>query len=105
MLGSDDLTTKILIDIRDRLDLTNARLETINTNLGGRLDALGDRLDRTRSDLLDRMRDADLRQSSWFTEFTHSIMRSNELRSDHATLVDRITGCETEIAALKARHG
>ncbi len=33
MLGSDDLTTKILIEIRDRLDQTNVRLDKVNDNL------------------------------------------------------------------------
>ena len=45
MLGSDDLTTRILIEIRDRLDQTNARLDKVNDNLGARIDGLARTLD------------------------------------------------------------
>lgn len=47
-MPSDDLTVRILIEIRDRIDQTNTRLDLTNVrldNLSDRVEHLGDRVD------------------------------------------------------------
>ena len=112
MLGSDDLTTRILIEIRDRLDQTNARLDKVNDNLGVRIDGLARTLDlkvegvdskieRVHQQLVE----SDMREGMRHVDFVASMRGLYDMLQTNFALRDRVERCELDIAELRARHG
>ena len=105
-MESDDLTIRVLIEIRDeirstnqRIDQTNVRVDRLDERLTGRIDSLGERIDR----LGDRMTESELRTSTAITELHGTIRDVHTLLVDRLDLRDRVERCERDIDELKRR--
>jgi phage shock protein A len=105
---SDDLTLKVLIEIRDGIAATNARVDQTNQ----RIDKLRTDVDHLRADTnqrLDQLRtehlESEVRQATRMTELIASTRSLNDMLSDRFDLRDRVERCESEIAELKKRVG
>ena len=111
-MGSDDLTVRILIEIRDeiratnaRIDGTNERVDALGKTLGARIDQLRTEL-RTeiasvREDLSDRI--TELNFSSQMTALIGSTRDVHDMLRDRFDLRDRVERCERAIDDLNRR--
>ena len=116
-MGSDDLTVRILIEIRDEIRATNARVDALGTSLGTRIDTTNERIDRlgerisgvetslgARIDQLgDRITGVELRFSSQMTALIGSTRDLYEMLQDRLELRDRVERCERAIDDLNRR--
>jgi chromosome segregation ATPase len=114
---SDDVTVKILIEIRDeirktneRLDHTNSRLEVTNQRLDNGLAAvraeIGDLRHEVRAELADVRREmlaSEMRAATRVAEQTAATRNLYDLLQDRFELRDRVERCEQDIAAIKQR--
>lgn len=107
-MGSDDLTLKVLIEIRDelrshggRIDQTNARLDQTNA----KIDQTNARLDLVRDELGARIVESELRTATAITDLAGSVREVKVLLRDRLDLRDRVERCEQDIADLKKRVG
>ncbi len=111
---SDDVTVRILADIRDelrktneRLDMTNQRLETglaavraeIHSEVGGLREELRGGLADVRRDMLA----SEMRAATRVAEQTAATRNLYDLLQDRFQLRDRVERCEHDIAELKQR--
>lgn len=100
-----DLTTQILIEIRDEIRKTNARLDHTNARLDGtneRLDSLTSRFDR----LERRQVQAEVRVSTEIVGVMGAIDRLTEAMLDpgsYAALAARVADHERRIGVLETR--
>jgi molybdopterin converting factor small subunit len=107
-MTSDDLTVRILTEIRDGIRTTNDRV-----------DQLGERVDHLRADLSQRIDETNERVGRLENRVTEaSVQTSTELHAVNATmrdvlvllrdrleLRDRVDRCERDIEDLKKRVG
>ena len=111
-MQSDDLTLKVLIEIRDQirstnqrvdqtnmqLDQTNLQLDSMRDELGRKIDGLGDQLGR-------QIVESEIRTATAITDL-HGTMRDvHVLLRDRFDLRDRVERCERDIDELKHRVG
>ena len=96
-MAADDITLKVLIEIRDelrshsnRIDQTNARLDVTNV----RLEQVGQRIV-----------ESELRTATAITELAGTVQGVRGLLEKRLDLRDRVEQCEREIAELKRRVG
>ena len=111
-MQADDVTTRILIEIRDRIDQTNQRLDQTNQRLdqtNQRLDQTGVRLDhkidQLRDDLGGRITEFEMRSATAMTEVAGTLRDIHGLMRDRFDLRDRVERCERDIDALKRQTG
>ncbi len=113
---SDDLTVNILIEIRDeirstnaRLDGTNQRLDQARTELRAEIAQvstdLGSAIAQVRTDLGSAILGAELRIATRTIEQTAATRDLYGLLSGQLDLRGRVERCEHEIDALKQRVG
>jgi len=102
----EDLTVRILSEIRDavvqtneRLDQTNARLDQTNA----RLDQTNARLDQAREELGRRIVESELRTATAITELAGTMQGVQELLREQLDLRGRVERCEADIRDLKRR--
>jgi hypothetical protein len=107
-MAADDITLKVLIEIRDelrshsgRLDQTNARLDQTNA----RLDQTNVRLDQMREELGTRIVESELRTATAITELASTLRNVHVMLEKRLDLRDRVDQCERDIADLKRRVG
>jgi hypothetical protein len=110
-MSDDNLTTRILIEIRDRLDQTRIELNSRLDQTNARLDQTDARLEQLRAEMRsefgavrNELLVADVRQSTRITELTASWLRTYETCvAPQRDLRDRVERCESDTAALKRR--
>jgi hypothetical protein len=105
-MESDDLTVRVLIEIRDELRTTNQRIDGLEKSLGARIDETNKRIDRldSRLDLTNRrMAEGEIRTATALADVTGAIRDVHWLLKDRFDLRDRVEKCEREIEELKRR--
>ena len=105
-MEADDLTIRVLIEIRDEIRSTNQRVDRTNERveqLSGRIDSLGERLTGRIDSLSDRLTESELRTSTAITELHGTIRDVHTLLVDRLDLRDRVSRCERDIDELKRR--
>jgi chromosome segregation ATPase len=104
-MENDDITVRVLIDIRDRLDQTNVRLETMTADLSQRIDDLnhdlGERIDRTN----DRITSLELRTATEMTAVATAVQDVSRLLNDRFDLRDRVERVERGLEDLRKKVG
>jgi chromosome segregation ATPase len=111
-MENDDVTVRVLIEIRDRLDQTNSRLDQTNSRLDHLREDLGQRIDQTNQRLEqtnDRITGLEIRMATEITAVAgavHDVSRLlKERRDDQSQLHDRIGRVERDVDDLKKRVG
>lgn len=122
-MGSDDLTVRILIEIRDeiratnaRIDGTNQRVDALGTTLGARIDTTNARIDQLRTelhteiaavreDLGNRITGVELNLATQMTALIGSTRDLHDMLADRFDLRDRVERCERAIDDLNRRVG
>lgn len=95
----NDLTVRILGEIRDSVRQTNTRLdETIS-----RLDETNSRVDQMREEISGRIVSSEIRTATALTELAHTVRDVAALLREQHDLRPRVDKCEVEIAELKRR--
>ena len=105
-MESDDLTIRVLIEIRDEIRSTNQRVDRTNDrvdHLSGGLEDLGRQLSGRIDNLGSRMVEAELRTSTAITELHGTIHDVHSLLVDRLDLRHRVERCERDIDDLKRR--
>lgn len=109
-MESDDLTIRVLIEIRDeirstneRVDQTNVRVDRLGEQLTGRIDSLAEHLTGRIDSLGDRITESELRTSTAITELHGTIRDVHTLLVGRLDLRDRVERCERDIDELKRR--
>jgi hypothetical protein len=109
-MSDDSLTTRVLIEIRDEIRQTNARLDVLSQRVergfeltNERLEQTNARIDRVRTELKEEIRDVNLRTHTRLIELNAAATRTNEMLQDRFQLRDRVERCELEIDEIKKR--
>ena len=113
-MSDDNLTTRILTEIREELRSTNQRLEATERRLDHRIDGLEQRLDRRidetngriddlRVELKQQILESEVRLSTRITEHTAATRDLYDLLQGGLRLRDRVEQCEHDITDLKGR--
>jgi len=111
-MSDDSVTTRVLIEIRDEIRETNARLDQTNV----RLDQTNARLDHSTARLetaIERLRDQvkaeflelEVRQATRVTQQSAILLDLRAVFDDRYDLRDRIERCELDIAEMKKARG
>ena len=117
LMGTPDLTIKILTSIRDEVrktntsvDETNKRLDALRESLTKRIDSTNERIDSTneriddlREVLSKRIVESEIRTSTAIADLAGSIQDLTALLRKQADPRPRVGRCEHEIAKIKAR--
>lgn len=111
-MTSDDLTVRILMEIRDavhttneRVDQTNARLDENRGDLGRRIEQLNTDLNKRIDATNERLTEMEFRTATGLSEVTGTLRDVTALLRDRLDLRDRVDRCERDIAELKTRVG
>lgn len=96
-MESDDLTVRILIEIRDEIRTTNVRVD----DLGRRIDGLGLRI----VEVDHRLLESEVRTATRISEQIAATRDLYALLKDRFELRDRVERCERDIDELKHRAG
>lgn len=105
-MESDDLTIRVLIEIRDEIRSTNQRVDRTNErveHLSTRVEHLSTRFDDVSDDLGRRIVESELRTSTAITELHGTVRDIHGLLVDRLDLRDRVERCERDIDELKRR--
>lgn len=87
-MGSDDLTLRVLVEIRDGIRTTNERVETLER----RVDRLGD-----------QVAESDAHTTAAVDGTTQAVREVYTLLRDRLELRDRVERCERDIDELKRK--
>jgi methyl-accepting chemotaxis protein len=90
---TDDLTVRILTDIRDGVRETNARLDQTRDELSSRIDAL-----------TQRVVESEIRTATALTDVASTVREVATLLREQGDLRPRVERCERQIAALERRR-
>ncbi|MBA3540262.1 MAG: hypothetical protein H0T79_11600 [Deltaproteobacteria bacterium] len=96
-MTSDDLTLRVLIEIRDEIRSTNARVDQTNA----RLDLTNQRLENVRDELGRRIVESEIRTATAIGDLASAVRDVHGLLSDRLDLRDRVERCERDIDELK----
>ena len=86
----DDLTPRILGEIRDEVKQTNARLDETNA----RLDETNVRVDHMRDDLGRRIVESEMRTATAVTDLHGTVRDIRDLLADNLSLDRRVAACQ-----------
>jgi hypothetical protein len=109
-----DITTEILIGIRDeirstnaRLDQTNARLDDMRGELRDEIRTTNSRLDEMRAELSKRIVDSEIRTATAISDLAGTVREMTGVLRTQAELRPRVEKCERDIDDLRRRmsHG
>ncbi len=107
-MTSDDITVRVLVEIRDavratneRVDKLDGRVEQMNIDLGKRIDETNHRIDETNQ----RLSGLEIPTATSLNEVTGTLREVTALLRDRLDLRDRVDRCERDIADLKTRVG
>jgi hypothetical protein len=92
-----DITTEILIEIRDEIRATNQRLDSVAAGLGTRIDETNTRLDR----LERRQVDAEIRVSTALVEVMGAIHEVRDVLLEDRQLREKVDDHEQRLQALE----
>ena len=102
-MGSDDVTTKVLVEIRDEIRATRtelkAELATTRTELKGEIAKTNERLDRVER----RQVEGEMRLATELVAVRGTLQDVHTLLKDRFDLRDRVDKCERDIAEIKQR--
>ena len=107
-MSSDDLTLRILVDIRDEVRTTREEVRAVEHKLGERIDRLGariDGLDNKFDGLEHRLTESEIRTATELKAVAGTLQDIKDLFRDRLELRDRVTRCEHDIGELKHRIG
>jgi septal ring factor EnvC (AmiA/AmiB activator) len=100
-----DLTTQLLIEIRDSIRETNAslsgRIDQTNASLSGRIDQTNERLDRMEK----RQVATEVRLATELTEVSSVIRQLNDSLIEDRRFAARIADHEARISRLEQQQG
>ena len=102
----NDITTEILIGIRDEIRTTNARLDTTNARLdttNARLDDVRTEIDEMRTELSRRIVDSEVRTATAITDLAGTVREMTAVLRVQADLRPRVEKCERDIDELRRR--
>ena len=99
----NNLTVRVLVEIRDEIRKTNVRVDALGDRLDTRIDALGERLDKRIDKLGDRLTEVEIRTATSITSLVGAVNDVRDLLRDRLDLRDRVERCEHDIADLKHR--
>jgi hypothetical protein len=111
-MESDDLTVRVLVEIRDEIRETNRRIDETNrrvdeTNNG--VDRLENRIETGLHDVRDelgrRIVESEMRTSTAIHDMHGTLRDIRDALVDRLDLRDRVARCEREIDALKHKVG
>jgi ubiquinone biosynthesis protein UbiJ len=106
VIGSDDLTTRILVEIREEVRETNRRIDRLELRmdkLEHRVDQLEAGLGQRIDGLANRITESELRTATALTAVAGTIADIHTLLKDRLDLRDRVDRCERDIDDLKRR--
>lgn len=105
-MGSDDVTLKVLIDIRDAVRATNERVDQTNA----RVDRLTDRVEKLETNVVVGLDDvrrsvvaSEARTATAIHELGDTLRSVHTLLKDRLDLRDRVERCEHDIEELKRK--
>ncbi len=96
----DDITVKVLIEIRDGIRETNRRVDETNR----RVDGLQEVLRESVNDLGQRITHSEIRVATAVTELAGSVNDVKTMLRDQLDLRDRVARCERDIEELKRQR-
>jgi len=96
-----DLTVKILQEIRDAVQQTNARIDQTNE----RLDQTATRLEKKIDVLADRIVESEIRTATAITALSGTLDDVKQLLRERLDMRDRLEHCEHDIILIKERVG
>jgi len=109
---SDDVTTKILIEIRDEIRTTNQRLDQTKTELKEEISLVRTELALVRTELREEIGqvrgeavERELRLATQIVEQTAATRDLYTMLTGQLDLRDRVERCERDIGDLKKRVG
>lgn len=100
-----DLTIRVLEQIRDSVQGTNARLEQGFAELGTRVTRVETRLEEGLEHLGKRVTRVEMRLETGILEVGKELRRMNERLDDRLELADRVQRCEQDIHELQVKSG
>jgi predicted nucleic acid-binding Zn-ribbon protein len=105
MDSTNDLTVQILIEMRDELRKTNARLDKLSEDLERSLKEVRDEQARTRQDLGRRIDQTNLQLKTTEARIATEIsaLRAVVTERDDRSLEERVSQCERDIVELRTR--
>jgi predicted nuclease with TOPRIM domain len=104
---TNDLTVRILTDIRDAARETNGRIHETNARLtetNARIDETNARLESLREELSRRIVESELRTATAITDLAGTVRDVATLLREQGDLRPRVERCERQIAALERRR-
>ena len=104
-MGSDDLTVRILIEIRDEIRATNTRIDTTNVRIDQLRTELHTEIASVREDLGNRITGGELSFATQMTALIGSTRDLHDMLADRFDLRDRVERCERAIDDLNRRVG
>lgn len=106
---SEDVTIRILAEIRDAVRITNQRIDELRDETNKRFDETNkrsdERVDQLREDVGHRITDMDLRQATRTAEHTAATRNLYDFLRANLDLRDRVENCEQDITVLKKKVG
>ena len=91
-MGSDEITVRVLKEIRDAVAQTNAQLDQTNAELR-----------ETRDELGRRIVESEMRTATAIADLAGAVNGLADLLRDQLELRDRVGRCEADIRELKRR--
>jgi hypothetical protein len=111
-MSSDDLSLRILIEIREDVRATHLHVDQVEQKLGERIDRLEGRVDglearfETRFDAVERqIVESEIRTATAINDLAGTMRDVGDMFRDRFELRDRVTRCELDIDDLKHRVG
>ena len=98
-MENDDLTIRVLTEIRDEIKQTNQRVDELSGRVGHLETHLGARIDETNR----RLVESEVRLSTAIVGMAGTLDDVKQLLVQRNTIDDRVTRCEREIDDLKRR--
>src|SRR5438105_74754 len=99
VIGSEDLTTKVLVEIRDEIRVTRSELKAKISATNQRLDQTNERLERVER----RQVESEMRITTELVAVRGATQDVHALLRDRFDLRDRVDKCERDIGEIKQR--
>lgn len=111
-MTTDDLTPRLLAEIRndgrltrEEIRATNVRIDQLEQRLDGRIDKLEQRLDGRIDGLERRVTESEIRTTTAITEVAGTVREVRDMLRDRLDLRDRVARCESDIQEIKHQIG
>ncbi|MBL9017557.1 MAG: hypothetical protein JNL83_25430 [Myxococcales bacterium] len=104
-MADDSLTTRVLIEIRDEIRQTNARIDQTNARLDRSTTRLESAIERLRDEVKGEFLELEVRQSTRVMQQSAILLDLRAVFADRFELRERIERREQEIAELRKARG